>query len=105
MIVKEVFEGRLIGPCQEPPVLNLRVSPLEIVPKKTLGEFHLRHHLSYPKRDCVNDAIPHEWAIAKYISFGTAMREVSKYGLKSELAKCNIQLFACCQFTQANLIC
>lgn len=36
---KEVQEGRVLGPFAKPPVLNLRVLLLGVVPKKTPGEF------------------------------------------------------------------
>ena len=59
-INKEVREGRVLGPFQEPPIDNLRVSPLGIVPKKAPREYRLIHHLSFPEGALVNDAIPGE---------------------------------------------
>lgn len=47
-ITKEVKASRVVGPFLEPPVPNLQVSPLDVVPKKTPGEFRLIHHLSFP---------------------------------------------------------
>ena len=38
-IDKEVKEGRVLGLFPTPPIENLRVSPLSIVPQKAHGEF------------------------------------------------------------------
>lgn len=57
---KECKAGRVAGPVPRPPLPNLLVSPLGVVPKKAEGEFRLIHHLSYPKGASVNDAIAPE---------------------------------------------
>lgn len=57
-IQKELHAGRISGPCDTPPFSPFRVSPLGVVPKKSLGEFRLIHHLSHPKGSSVNDGIP-----------------------------------------------
>ena len=44
-INKEVKEVRVLGPFSAPPLENLRVSPLGIVPKKAQGELRLIHQL------------------------------------------------------------
>ena len=54
---KEISAGRIAGPFQKPPFPTFRVSPLGVVPKKTPGELHLIHHLSYPKGSSINDGI------------------------------------------------
>lgn len=56
-IEKEIRAGWVIGPCRELSLKNLRVSPLGLVPKKAPGEFHLIHHLSFPRGDPLNDGI------------------------------------------------
>ena len=48
-ILKEILAGRVAGPFESSPLLNLRVSPIGLVPKKTKGEFRLIHHLSFLK--------------------------------------------------------
>ncbi|XP_069109002.1 uncharacterized protein, partial [Argopecten irradians] len=48
-IDKEVELGRVKGPFPTIPLKNLKLSPLGLVPKKTLDEFRLIHHLSYPR--------------------------------------------------------
>ena len=50
---KELQLGRIVGPFQDPPLHNLRVSPLGLVPKSTPGKFRLIHHLSWPDQSSV----------------------------------------------------
>lgn len=54
-IGKEVCKGRVLGPFSTLPLLDLRVSPLDWVPKKAAGEFHLIHHLFFHKGSSVNE--------------------------------------------------
>lgn len=90
-INKEVREGRVAGPFEAPPFPALRVSPLGIVPKKTPGEHRLIHHLSYPKGDSVNDAIPELLCSVRYTSFDQAVQMVKRCGPGAEMAKCDIK--------------
>ena len=90
-INKEVSEGRVLGPFSEPPIRNLRISPLGIVPKKTQGEFRLIHHLSFPEGASVNDAIPSELCSVRYTSLDEAVCMVRKCGVGAELAKCDVK--------------
>nr|XP_008117750.1 PREDICTED: uncharacterized protein LOC103280454 [Anolis carolinensis] len=90
-IQKEVWEGRVVGPFETPPVPNLRVSPLGIMPKKAPGDFRLIHHLSFPKGESVNDAIPSELCSVRYTSFDDAVLRVRRQGPGAELAKCDIK--------------
>ena len=53
----EVDKGRVEGPFEDPPLENLRCSPIGLVPKKAPGEFRLIHHLSWPEGKSVNDFI------------------------------------------------
>ena len=46
---KEVALGRMGGPFVSPPLDDLVVSPLGVVPKKEPNKFRLIHHLSFPK--------------------------------------------------------
>ena len=55
---KECDAGRIVGLFRTPPLANFRTSPLGIILKKDLSEFRLIHHLSYPKGNSVNNAIP-----------------------------------------------
>ncbi|XP_054835512.1 uncharacterized protein LOC129329840 [Eublepharis macularius] len=90
-INKEVAAGRVAGPFNSPPLPNLRVSPLGVVPKKTPGEFRLIHHLSYPRGSSVNEAIPPELCSVRYASFDHAVRLVRACGRGALMAKCDIQ--------------
>lgn len=44
---KEVALDRMAGPFAEPPVKDLVVSPLGVVPKREPNQFRLIHHLSH----------------------------------------------------------
>ena len=78
-IHKEVAEGRVPGPFAAPPVVNLRVSPLGVVLKKTPGEFRLIHHLSFTAGGSVNDRIPQKLCSIQYTLFDAAVCMVQSY--------------------------
>ena len=44
---KELDAGRILGPFDEPPFPNLRVSPIKVAPKKTPGEYRFIHNLEH----------------------------------------------------------
>lgn len=90
-IAKECKEGSVLGPFAEPPLPDLRVSPLGVVPKKAPGDYRLIHHLSYPKGASVNDAIPGDLCSVRYTSFDQALGMVRRCGWAAELAKCDIK--------------
>lgn len=71
-IMKESAEGRISGPFSLPPLRNLPVSPLGVVPKKAAGE-QLIHHLFYPKDWSVNDGIPGHLCSVHYTSLDEAI--------------------------------
>lgn len=77
---KEIEAGRIVGPFDEPPIEELRVSPIGIVPKKVPGEYRLIQHLSYPKGFSVNDAIPPEYCSVWYASFDHAIKKGAGLG-------------------------
>lgn len=54
---KELALGRMCGPFPFPPLADLVVSPLGLVPKKEPVKLYLIHHLSFPKGGSANDAI------------------------------------------------
>ena len=56
-INKEISAGRMAGPFLVKPFVNLIVSPVGLVPKKTPGDFRLIHHFSFPEGESVNDYI------------------------------------------------
>ena len=84
-IQKGVVEGIVDGPFVEPAMINLHISPLWVVPKKSPGEFWLIHHLSYPAGESVNDMITQELCMVQYTSFDTAIRMVRSCGNGEEL--------------------
>lgn len=88
---KEVGLGRMAGPFSEPPILNLRISPLGLVPKKEIGKFRMIHHLSYPPGESVNDGIGKEEAAVSYVSFDRAVSLVARAGPGALLAKSDIE--------------
>ena len=92
-INKEVKEGRVLGPFEEPPIANFRVSPLGIDPKKAPGEFRLIHHLSFPEGASVNNAIPQKMCSIRYTSFDKAIQMIRACGVGAELAKANDSLW------------
>ena len=59
-----------------PPFVTFHTSPLGIVPKKDPSEFRLSHHLSYPKGNSVNDAIPDQCSSVKYASVSDAITAI-----------------------------
>lgn len=90
-IEKEVSLGRYVGPYEKRPLLNLRTSPIGLVPKKTQGEFRLIHHLSYPAGYSVNDFILEEACKVEYSKFDDAVDLVARMGKGTELAKEDIK--------------
>ena len=70
---KEIQMGRIAGPFVSPPLANLRVSPIGVVPKSS-GSFRLIHHLSWPPGNSVNDGISDEACYVKYASFDEAVQ-------------------------------
>jgi hypothetical protein len=79
-ISKEVKEGRVAGPFRLPPIPNLRISPLGLVPKKGANDFRLIHHLSYPPSASVNDYIDPKLCHVKYTQFDEAIKLVQDLG-------------------------
>ncbi|XP_070586420.1 uncharacterized protein [Erythrolamprus reginae] len=90
-IMKEVREGRVLGPFTEPPLPSLQVSPLGVVPKRAAGEFRLIHHLSFPPGNSVNDHIPDDLCSVRYTSFDTAVSVVRECGPGALMGKCDIK--------------
>lgn len=90
-VSKEVSLGRILGPFTFPPLTNLRVSPLGVVPEKEAGKFHLIQHLSFPKGSSVNDGISKEDASVSYVSFDRAVALVRQAGVGALMAKSDIE--------------
>lgn len=93
--IEKVCEGHVLGPFDEPPVPNLRVSPLGVVPKKAPREFRLIHHLLFPEGSSVNNTIPEHLCSVWYTSFDSAVAMVRECCLGAELGKCDIKSAFC----------
>ena len=87
-LTKEIQEGRIVGPFSEPPLPNLRISPLGVIPKKVQGEFRMIHHLSFPFGASVNDFIPQEFCSVHYAKVDDAIRFIKRLGRGCTLACC-----------------
>ena len=88
---KECEAGRLAGPFHKLPCYPFRLSPLGVVPKKTLGEFRLIHHLSYPRGSSVNDGISPEHCSVSYATISDAIQHIKAAGPGCFLAKTDIK--------------
>jgi len=68
-----------------------RISPLGLVPKKAEGEFHLIHHLSFPKGSSLNDGISPDHTSVSYATVEDAIRRIKSVGSSCFLAKTDIK--------------
>lgn len=103
MVVQEKIdklrqECRVLGPFASPPLPNLRVFSLGIVPKKTPGEYRLIHHLFYPPGELVNNAIPDQLCSVRYTFFEQAVQVVRGCGPWRKWL--NVTLSLCSTFYQ-----
>ena len=90
-LTQEIQEGRIVGPFLEPPLPNLRISPLGVIPKKAQGEFRMIHHLSFPSGASVNDFIPPEFCSVHYAKVDDAIRFIKRLGRGCTLAKTDVR--------------
>ena len=67
-IGKEVNLGRMMGPFDSPPISNLHISPIGLVPKSD-GGWRLITNLSFPEGTSVNDGIDVNMSTVQYTSF------------------------------------
>ena len=88
---KELLEQRVAGPFSHPPLPNLRVSRIGVVPKKTPGELRCIQHLSYPNGVSINDGIPVEHSSVTYSRIDDAIRLSLGSRVGSCLAKTDIK--------------
>ena len=89
-LLKEVKLGRIIGPFDEPPLDNFKVSPVGLVPKSD-GGWRLITHLSYPYGDSVNDGIDDKLCSVSYTSFDKVSKMVFDLGSGALMAKRDIK--------------
>ena len=90
-IEKEVSQGRVKGPFPSPPMINFRISPIGVVPKKVEGQYRLIHHLSYPEGSSVNDFIDDDFSKVQYATFDDAIAHVLMLGKGCLLAKTDLE--------------
>lgn len=57
--------GRIIGPFSEPPISNLRINPVGLIPKNT-GGWRLITNLSFPPETSINDFIDPDYSSVEY---------------------------------------
>ena len=70
---KEIDAGRILGPFDEVPLQNFRVSPIKLALKSVPGEYRSIHHLSYPyNEEAVNTSIPRDRVSVHYATVDDA---------------------------------
>ena len=67
------------------------MSPLGIVPKKEPNAFRLIHHLSFPKGESINDAIPKELCTVQYQTIQDAIAAILECGPTCFLGKTDLE--------------
>lgn len=90
-IQKEVTAGRMAGPFISPPLPNLIVSPIGLVPKKSPGEYRMIHHLSHPRGSSINDHIDSALCSVQYTSFDEAIYMTQEFGRGCKLFKMDLK--------------
>ena len=92
-INKEVEAGRMVGPFDQPPIPDLHLSPLHVVPKKIPGEYRIIHHLSYPDKfqGSINAGIADEDVQVHYATVQDAIDKIQSLGSGVFLAKTDIR--------------
>ena len=89
-INKELALHRIAGPFRTPPLPNLQVSPIGLVPKKD-GDMRLIHHLSYPDGNSINDFIDQSACTVQYSGIDDAASFIALLGRGCLLAKSDIK--------------
>jgi len=85
-IGQEVQLGRIAGPFAKPPLSNLRVSPVGLVPKAS-GGWRMISHLSFPEGSSINDGIEQTFCSVRYTSFDKVTDMIYDLGVGALLAK------------------
>lgn len=80
----------MIGPFHNPPLSNLRVNPVGLVPKNT-GGWRLITNLSFPEGFSVNTFINQEFCHVQYSKFDNAVQIVQRLGKSAFMAKADIK--------------
>ena len=74
-----------------PPIDNLIVSPVGLVPKAQPGKYRLIQHLSYPEGESINDGINPDYCTVQYTQFDEAINTVVRVGKGALMAKEDIE--------------
>ena len=88
---EETQAGRVLGPFNNPPFEDFIISPIGVVPKKMPNKFRMIHHLSYPKKGSVNDAIDDYDKSVSYPTVDDAIEIILKTGDAVWLGKTDIE--------------
>lgn len=89
-INKEVDAGRVMGPFSNPPLPNMHISPIGLVPKSS-GGWRMITHLSYPPSLGINAFIDPQLCSVKYSSFDSVVDMIAELGQGAELGKVDIK--------------
>lgn len=89
-ICKEIREGRVMGPFSHPPMPNIHISPIGLVPKSS-GGWRMITHLSYPPSQGINFFIDPSTCSVKYTAFDTVVDMIAMLGPSAELGKVDIK--------------
>jgi hypothetical protein len=89
-LFEEKYLGRIIGPFPSPPISNLRINPVGLIPKNS-GGWRLITNLSHPTGSSVNEFISPEYSKVQYSQFDNAINMVHKLGTGAYMAKADIK--------------
>ena len=90
-LAEECAKGRVLGPFPMGTMHGAHISRFGLIPKKSPGEWRLIVDLSSPEGFSVNDGVYSHLCSLNYVSVDDALREVSRLGAGSLLAKVDIQ--------------
>ena len=88
---EETQAGRVLCPFTDPPLRDFIVSPIGVVPKKVPNKFRMIHHLSYPQKGSVNDAIDAYDKTVGYPTVDDAIEMILETGEDVWLGKTDIE--------------
>ena len=90
LLDQEIEKGRILGPFAQPPISNLHISPIGLVPKKT-GGWRLITHLSHPLGLSINEYIDPASASVNYTSFDKTLDMIISLGVGALMGKKDIK--------------
>ena len=90
-LAEECAMGRVLGPFPICTMHGAHISRFGLIPKKSPGKWRLIVDLSSPEGFSVNDGVYSHLCSVNYVSVDDALREVSRLGAGSLLAKVDIQ--------------